>query len=202
MRDTKVDCKIWLAVALWIVSLPAAHAGTIGMTGLWGFDGYLRTYDATGTLTSQVDLFGPFDFDAGTVILVSEAPLFGLLWYSSGTLVDQGDGTYFADQTASWGASMTDWTILWEITQAGNTASVVTLDPDGDGIPGTKMTAGVFPDLSFEVNGTLTAVPLPAAVWLFGLGLAGLAGAARPRCSGSSGAGNGGLASVRKSSRV
>lgn len=171
------NLNILLATA-WLLS-SQAHAGTIGMTGQWDFAGYMRAYDDVGMVTGEVGLVGAFDFDTGMVTLESESPFYGLLWSSSGSLADQGDGTYFADHTAFWGATPFDWDILWEITRTGNTASVVTLDPDGDGIPGTKISDGTLVGLTFEVNGTLTTVPLPAAVWPSGTSLAGLSAAAR-----------------------
>ena len=60
----------------------------------------------------------------------------------------------------------------------------------GDGTPGTAMQAGPFAGQSAVFNGTLldtvafsgtSAVPIPAAAWLFGSGLLGLAGVARRR---------------------
>lgn len=161
--------------------IPAAHAGTVDMSGWWEFSGYMNTYDSLGSV-SQVALIGDFDFDAGTVRLQADTPFFGQFWDGNGNLDDQSDGTYFSDQEAGWGATMYGWSILWEITQTGNTAAVVTLDNDGDGIPGTAMIAGPLPGYTHEVNGTLTAVvPLPAAAWLLGAGLLGLAGMARRR---------------------
>lgn len=74
---------------------------------------------------------------------------------------------------------------------AGNTASTVWLfvstDDDGDGTLGIPMASGgPFENpllgsynFNFNMHGTLTAVPIPAAVWLFGSGLLGLIGAAR-----------------------
>jgi hypothetical protein len=63
----------------------------------------------------------------------------------------------------------------------GNTFTLTTLDgPNADGIPGNPMTTGPFQGYNAAFNGTLTVtsvVPVPAAVWLLGSGLLGLAGA-------------------------
>jgi len=63
--------------------------------------------------------------------------------------------------------------------------NVTTIDTDGNGAPGQPMTAGPFIGFSPAFSGTATvvasAVPVPAAVWLFGSGLVGLAGIARRR---------------------
>ena len=62
----------------------------------------------------------------------------------------------------------------------GNTFTLTTLDgPDNYGVPGNPMTSGPFQGFNAAFNGTLTVtsvVPVPAAVWLFGSGLLGLAG--------------------------
>lgn len=72
----------------------------------------------------------------------------------------------------------TQWDILF--TAEGSIAAAITLDADGDGIPGINIPAGLWP------NGTvldiqLQAVPVPAAFWLFASGLLGLVGVARKR---------------------
>jgi hypothetical protein len=82
---------------------------------------------------------------------------------------------------------------LWTGYQntAGNNASTVFLlastDNDGDGTLGIPMTAdgpyggGPFAGFNFNFNlhGSMTVVPIPAAAWLFGSGLLGLVAMAR-----------------------
>ncbi len=46
---------------------------------------------------------------------------------------------------------------------------------------GTPMQVGPFPGQAPAFNGVVSSVPVPAAVWLFGSGLLGLAGVARRR---------------------
>jgi hypothetical protein len=91
------------------------------------------------------------------------------------------------------GSDMTAFNCLWTGNQnpAGNNASTVFLlastDNDGDGTLGIPMAqGGPFYDnqdggfnFNFNPQGTMTVVPVPAAVWLFGSGLMGLAGVAR-----------------------
>lgn len=50
-----------------------------------------------------------------------------------------------------------------------------------DGVPGNRMLTSPFPNQTAAFGGTMTpqAVPVPAAVWLFGSGLLGLVGVAR-----------------------
>jgi hypothetical protein len=53
---------------------------------------------------------------------------------------------------------------------------------DGDactGVAGYPMQVGPFPGQNPTFNGTVSAVPVPAAIWLFGSGLIGLAGFAK-----------------------
>ena len=61
--------------------------------------------------------------------------------------------------------------------------AVISLDSDGDGVPGHQMKTSPFPGHTADFAGTLTmqqtVVPVPAAVWLFGSGLLGLVGVAR-----------------------
>lgn len=61
------------------------------------------------------------------------------------------------------------------------TFMVASVDGNGDGINGIPMVDGPFPahNANFNLHGTLTPVPVPAAVWLFGSGLLGLVGIAR-----------------------
>jgi hypothetical protein len=63
---------------------------------------------------------------------------------------------------------------------------LASMDPDGDGIMGTPMaTKGPFAGFNANFNASLTPtpdaapVPVPAAAWLFGSGLMGLAAVAR-----------------------
>ncbi len=56
------------------------------------------------------------------------------------------------------------------------------VDIDSDGTLGTKMAAGPFKGSPVGFSGTpISAVPVPAAAWLFGSGLVGLVGVARRR---------------------
>ena len=168
-------------VTIALASSISANAGTVGMSGKWNFIGQAVTYDASGLVVDEISLDGNFNFDAETVYIKDDSPFFGLVWQSNGTLSDQLNGTYFANHVACW-SSCYDWEILWEITQTGDTASVLTVDTDADGILGTAMIAGPFPGFTHQINGTLTAVvPIPASIWLFGSGIIGLISVARKR---------------------
>lgn len=60
------------------------------------------------------------------------------------------------------------------------TWALASIDADGDGTPGIPMTAG-GPLTGFNANFNMAPVPVPAAFWLFGSGLAGLFGLMRQR---------------------
>ena len=66
---------------------------------------------------------------------------------------------------------------VWDVACVGLTCTYVSTDIDGDGTPGIGLIDGPFP--GFSLNWNFTAVPVPAAVWLFGSGLLGLIGVAR-----------------------
>ncbi len=61
---------------------------------------------------------------------------------------------------------------LWDIAANGDQALVRTLDADGDGISGVRYVGNDGSIIT--MNYQLSAVPLPAAFWLFASGLLGL----------------------------
>ena len=85
----------------------------------------------------------------------------------------------------NWGATADiDVVNVWDVTDDGTTVTYTSTDvtatnPVGpDGIRGLGMIDGAFLDFNANFDFT-TAVPVPAAVWLFGSGLLGLVGVAR-----------------------
>lgn len=163
----------------------AVEAGTIGISGAWSFtetEPYVQ-YDSSGMpmyAESFSTLTGQFNFDAGTVNF-DPVTLLGNNMYIEGNIVDNLNGTYTGNLNFSWSLNTYSGSILWDITDNGdNTATVLTLDGDGDGIPGNQFLEGPFYNTDFGnfspvINGQLTSVvPIPAAVWLFSSGLIGL----------------------------
>lgn len=111
-----------------------------------------------------------------------------------------GTGQLGAHMLFNWSSnSNIDVVVLWNANGVfGNNAAQQTLtgtavwnsvsiDGNGDGIPGTPMVAGgpfAGFNANFNLNGiTPAAVPLPAAVWLLGSGLLGMVGVARRKRS-------------------
>lgn len=61
----------------------------------------------------------------------------------------------------------------------GANGEIIALDGDLDGVIGNALIDGPFQGNTIYLEGQLSAVPVPAAVWLFGSGLVGLVGVAR-----------------------
>lgn len=145
--------------------------------------GHLDLASGAGTLQSAQDLLG-------VNWTVRDLTLYGpgtYSWSFNGTAgLGSGTSTFtytFAVGETQIGATMLfDWsnTItgiveVWDTTPEG---SFYPTDWDGDGIPGGMLIQGPFTGASFTFQ---SAVPVPAAVWLFGSGLIGLLGVVRRR---------------------
>jgi len=164
----------WVAVLV-LLGTATAQAGTAGMVGVWDFAGTATFYDVTGGHREH-DPIGQFNFRTGSVSFTGLAgSFFGLTWtIPGGGLMDNGDGTYTGALAFEWGADSIPVDVPWEITDLGNgTATVVTLDGDGDGNPGVPMAGGPMPGTSVAIDGTLTAVvPEPVSAVLVASALA------------------------------
>jgi hypothetical protein len=112
--------------------------------------------------------------------------------YSSGyslyslTFNVPGLGTYTLTNNGGWGGTQnsitgssftTDSTTMWDIWSDGVNAIAQTLDGDYDGRSGINLYVNGVKTYVADVH--LTAVPVPAAFWLFGTGLVGLVGVAK-----------------------
>ena len=144
----------------------------------------------------------------GTWSVASTTPFFGVVWNAhDGTTF--GPGTYTIDTIEGgvytgvvvgagqigghilfdWGATADiDVINVWDVAGSVYTSTDVTAGAGTgantpitapDGIRGLGMIDGAF--VGFNANFDFTAVPVPAAVWLFGSGLLGLVGVARRR---------------------
>lgn len=194
--------KTAVAAALALVT-GAAHAAPVSVPAVF------QMYDPSGAaMPADTAVTMTYDTVAMTWGVSSPTPFFGLLWTASGGTLF-GPGTYTtgingdgADELASStaaplanGDGVYTWTVpagswggninfAWgatagiDVFMVWSTDGLTSLDIDGDGTPGARMVDGPFP--GFSANFTPgPAVPIPAAVWLFGSGLLGLVGVAR-----------------------
>ena len=157
-------------------------ADTVGLNGNWLFtetEPYVQYDPAAIPMYAEFgsSLAGQIDFDAGTVQF-DPIILLGLLLHINGTITGNTDGTYSGMLNFQWGPNVYSGDILWGITVQGPaTASIVTLDGDGDGVPGNQFMEGPFHNtvagnFSPVINGRLTAVvPVPSALWLMCCGM-------------------------------
>lgn len=156
---------------------------TIAITGDIDFDTMSMTGNPfvlmgiTGYFTS-INLYGPGSYIFNVDSQVANDP----------TLPAQTGMTVGAGQIGAFG--LFDWNVttnmgavfVWDVTGNATTGWTLTAtDPDGDGILGTPQVDGPFMGISAAINLTTSPVPVPAAFWLFGSGLLGLARFARCR---------------------
>ena len=188
------------AIVLCCLGSSAAYSATMSSATFTMLDG---TGGQVGLDTSVTGAIG-----GGTWTVGSTTPFFGQLWNAhDGTTF--GPGTYTIDtvQGASYtgivvgagqvgGHILFDWGVtldidvvnVWDVACNGTTCTYTSTDPivgnpvNPDGIRGVGMIDGAFvgfnANFDFVVPDT-SAVPVPAAVWLFGTGLMGLVGVAR-----------------------
>jgi len=149
-------------------------------------NGFVNT-DNTGAIDYGVTPFLGTPWSASQV-MANEAT--GSLQNWSGT---SAVGSFSYDYTLSAGQLAVGLYMDWGVNQdiailaifdcgvgtAGSFCSSV--DTDGIAPLGTAMQNGPFAgdNITFAFEGTVSAVPIPAAVWLFGSGLIGLVGLAR-----------------------
>jgi len=178
--------KTIIAAALLAATTTAAQAT------VFDFAGTFQMRDPTGALMqNDTTLTGTMDLDMGTgaatASIASTMPFFGSMWTAHDIAFQMtGPATASGEMFFDWGATTNIYvTVDFGVTMNGDgSIDFVTLDgPSADGIPGNPMDNGPFPGFNAAFIGTATpaAVPVPAAVWLFGSGLVGLAGVARRR---------------------
>lgn len=170
------------------------------VTGDFDFVGHFVMLDSTGGLVGDdPGLTGSMHINPltlqGTATMASPNTFFGYNWTAHNiTLQMTGPNTVHADMLFDWGVNpnihaTADFQLMPSLTHLGG-FDVTTLDGDGDGIQGNAMDNGPFVGFNATFNGLATvsggtlntsAIPVPAAAWLLGSGLAGLLGFARKR---------------------
>ncbi|MCK5003410.1 MAG: VPLPA-CTERM sorting domain-containing protein [Gammaproteobacteria bacterium] len=160
-----------------------AEAGTTGLTGVWTGTYSFAVYSGSGSPIGSATppQFWSWDFDAGTVNIANTATFYASVWTAhSVTFSDRGDGTYGG--TPSTANMLFDWDVytnipietVWDVTDNGD--GTLTADNSYGKI---MASSPAFPNFLTSFTGSLSSVPVPAAVWCFGSGLLALIGVAR-----------------------
>lgn len=178
-------------VAAALAASGIAQAGTVGITGVYA-GSYTNTFGAAwGSLGDAICTSTPscdwsLNFTAGTFtasgpIATTAGPSYAFL--SPTTLTDIGGGEYLMNYTMQFGTnSASNQQTTLDITDiGGGVLSIITVDTEGDGVLGTMHNPVLGAPFQMNITSTVSAVPVPAAVWLFGSGLMGLVGVARRR---------------------
>ncbi|MGB5259879.1 MAG: hypothetical protein WBO34_05075 [Gammaproteobacteria bacterium] len=165
------------ALAVAVGTAGIAEAGTAGLTGVWTGSYVFTMYDPGGGFVGDSGAPQPwtFDFNAGTVDIVNTSTFYTSVWSAHDvTFGDNGDGTYSGSMLFDWSVNANiPVNITWDICgSCGNVATIT-----------SAITAGspVFPGFQPFFDGSISQIPIPAAAYLFGSGLLGLAGVARRR---------------------
>jgi len=203
MTKTAIAAALLLATGA-VQAAPVAWTGTFSM-----YDAAGVQMDANdGAAGLDADVTGVIDTVAGTFTLASTNTFFGQLWATSNASTMAAGSTYthstvdpapavsggiYTGITVAtgqlggavdfaWGGTTgIDVVMVWDIV--GNTYT--SSDWNSSGTPGAGMLDGPFGGFSANFNMTAapSAVPVPAAVWLFGSGLLGLVGVARRKAA-------------------
>ena len=213
MKKTAISAALALGMGMGVGVAQAAgmpivdfsFVGTFSMfdpTGA-GVDTGNGVYNATNyttpaTYADPINGTMTIDFNngVGSASITPTVAFQGQFWTAHNiTMQSLGNGTATADMLFDWGVTANiPVHVLFSMNgpmmpAIGDAYVVTTLDDNGDGIAGTPMVSGPFPNFSATFNGTATvtnmtmpaAVPVPAAAWLLGSGLIGLVGVARRR---------------------
>ena len=153
-------------------------------------DGVFSMYSGSSQISGLDPITGIINLDITTGLgsggyITSSVPFFGFAWTSFNLqLLPNVDESVHLQASTDWGANSCPvysdcigMEFDWLITEAAipGVFEFSSLDGDNTGTPGIAMTSGAFIGFSPVFSGTLTAVPLPASIWLFGAALTGLA---------------------------
>ena len=174
------------AVALALGSSFNSEAGTAGLTGVWTgtYTFLMSSPDGLPVGLSTDPQSWKWDFDNGTVSIENASIFLGDVWTAHDvTFVDNGDGTYGNARGTGTPNMLWDWNMLnlnapiealWDVTDNGDGTTTVA-SVSSYFMP----TSTTLPNFQPVFEGSLSQVPIPSAVWLFGSGLIGLIGMAR-----------------------
>lgn len=185
---------------------PVPTGGAFNMYSGLGLDQATATIAGQITVNVDTTITGFVDQAAGTWGVSSTTPFFGLNWTASGGTLIKTPGDYALNTTtgvvspaapdnAGTADGVMHFTVApgqaagvinfaWGVTSGIRVVDVWDINPDGSltalKVPG--MENGPFPGFNAAFNLTAPGlVPIPAAVWLFGSALVGVAGLMRRR---------------------
>jgi len=196
MKKSTLAVSLALILGSTVASAATMTSGTFTMLSSGG--------NPVGTFPDVTGNIG-----GGTWAVASTSAFFGNVWTAhSGTTfgpgtytIDTVEGGVYTNVTVGTGQVgghiLFDWNTaanidvvnVWDVSTAGGVTTYTSTDVcsgnagaggacTGDGVRGLAMIDGAFPGFNANFDFT-TAVPVPAAVWLFGSGLLGLVGVAR-----------------------
>lgn len=189
---------VLLTVALISVGTGSAQAAMTNFTfngAFVFFDGYDPTFsnptdvvnNGNGIAGDPVTGVMSIDFTtgAGSGTIFATRPFFGLPWHNNSMTMHVGPTGIVADMLISWGVpSNTPCGVVDCYMPVTDVFSFIQLDSTHYSLTTIDSTMG-GPLAGYQpiFNGVLTAVPVPAAVWLLGSGLLGLVGIARRKAA-------------------
>ena len=179
------------------------QAMSIDVTTMKTYDGSGASVIQSGGLNTSV--VGSVNSDGNGAFDYGTTPFLGTPWFATQVMANEitgslqnwsgtsAAGSFSYDYTLAAGQIATGIYMDWGVTQdiailavfdcgVGTVGSFCSsVDTDGIAPLGTVMQNGPFAgdNITFAFEGTVSAVPVPAAVWLFGSGLIGLIGVAR-----------------------
>ena len=169
-----------------------AEANTAGLTGVWTgtytFAMFSLNGGAVGAPTAPQAWTFSFESSPGAgdsnVSISNTTTFYASVWTAFNvTAADNGTsygGAGAQNMTFSWSVNPNiPVTETWDVTATGNAAGDTAVVSVISAL--ILPTSSAFPGFSPQFSGTLSKVPVPAAVWLMGSGLIGLVGVARRR---------------------
>ncbi|HFD32691.1 MAG TPA: hypothetical protein ENJ28_08320 [Gammaproteobacteria bacterium] len=149
-----------------VICLYNFSSASTSFSGLWRFldengEANLKVL-ATGNPASGVISFDATSLTTDGGIISGDVNFSGIPWVARNfTITPNEKGSFDATFDWDWNNNTTAVNIVWSITDNGDgTASIVTLDGNGDGIPGIPIDNGLFAQTKANMafDGTLTFV--------------------------------------------
>lgn len=164
----------------------SAQANTSGLTGVWSGTYLFNMSSPFGNAVggTVVPQNWTWDFDAGVISVANTAGFYGSVWTAKDIAFSDDGSSYSAALLFDWSSSLNiPVQQTWDVDATGNAVSNTAVVTSLTGL--ILPSSPAFPNFQPQFSGTLHkdvgTVPVPAAAWLMGSGLLGLAGVARRR---------------------